>query len=208
MISVAGTTRPSGPQNHPDKSSTDEQAKAKRYRQQLQPLYAQLPKIDAEIAKMKSFRGRRLQGLFLRLGPIQRRKAPESRRSHQPAAETKNRSCRPHRRHRRSGAPRWRVARRFALGLFSPRRKPVRARPATYLAAAPVPRASASRSGNRARPANASSVSRSAASNSTSILPSIRFTCTRRAVTVSAATMPQRELFGSLARKACQRVQR
>jgi hypothetical protein len=55
VISVAGTTRPSEPQNHPDKSSTDEQAKAKKYRQQLQPLYAQLPKIDAEIAKMKSF---------------------------------------------------------------------------------------------------------------------------------------------------------
>jgi hypothetical protein len=55
VISVAGTTRPSGPQNQSGKSSTDEQAKAKRYRQQLQPLYAQLPKIDAEIAKMKSF---------------------------------------------------------------------------------------------------------------------------------------------------------
>jgi hypothetical protein len=58
VISVAGATyrpAPPAPQQAGGPAADDRAKKAKKYRDQLQPLYAQLPKIDAQIAEMQHF---------------------------------------------------------------------------------------------------------------------------------------------------------
>lgn len=56
-ISSPGETNPASKKPAPrENPKPDDQAeKAQRYRKQLQPLYAELPKIDAELDKMHSF---------------------------------------------------------------------------------------------------------------------------------------------------------
>ena len=82
--------RPTHQQQRSDQSDAAERArKAQRYRQQLQPLYAELPKIDAELAQMHSFQDGSYQttgGLPLRylatpLNPADRINQLEKRKS-------------------------------------------------------------------------------------------------------------------------------